>query len=75
MSNKNVKIHHEAKRTIARYDLGVSDMFRGIAATGSCNIFIGSGKQKSVDEDALVLRTMTGAPGMSLGLIGSTTES
>lgn len=46
------------------------------AATGSCDIFTCSGKPKSVDEDTLEPRTMTGIPGTSLaGLIGSTTDS
>lgn len=43
------------------------------AATDSCDVFTCSGKSKSVDEDALVPRTMIGTPDTSLaGLMGPT---
>jgi hypothetical protein len=64
-----------ARKTSNSYDVGVGKIF-SVATTGFCNVFTYSGKPKSVDDDALVLRTMTGAPDTSLaGLIGSTTDS
>jgi len=73
--NKSARLDHYAEQATACYDVGVGKMLSD-ATKGSCNVFTSSGKPRSVDEDALVPCTMTGATGSSFaGLIGSTTDS